>query len=74
MPLEVRKNDLEVYEPVTDPNGPAMTWVRANPLHNRSKLISNFSHLSSHHIKMLQLIKLKFKYLYSAGVTLCTTL
>lgn len=29
MPLEVRKNDLEVYEPVTDPNGPAMTWVRA---------------------------------------------
>eukprot|EP00066_Takifugu_rubripes_P004399 XP_003967747.1 PREDICTED: acid trehalase-like protein 1 isoform X2 [Takifugu rubripes] len=26
MPLEVRKNDLEVYEPVTDPNGPAMTW------------------------------------------------
>lgn len=71
MPLEVRKNDLEVYEPVTDPNGPAMTWVRANPLHNRSKLISSFSHLSSHHIKRLQLIKLKFKYLYSAGATLC---
>lgn len=36
MPLEVRKNDLEVYEPVTDPNGPAMTWVRAN--------FSHFSH------------------------------
>lgn len=71
MPLEVRKNDLEVYEPVTDPNGPAMTWVRANPLHNTSKLISSFSHLSSHHIKRLQLIKLKFKYLYSAGATLC---
>lgn len=36
MPLEVRKNDLEVYEPVTDPNGPAMTWVRGGPLHSRS--------------------------------------
>uniref|UniRef100_A0A3Q2CXS6 Protein-glucosylgalactosylhydroxylysine glucosidase n=1 Tax=Cyprinodon variegatus TaxID=28743 RepID=A0A3Q2CXS6_CYPVA len=23
----VRRNDLEAYEPVTDPNGPAMTWV-----------------------------------------------
>lgn len=29
MTPEVRKNDLEVYEPLTDPNGPAMTWVRA---------------------------------------------
>ncbi|KAM4573993.1 protein-glucosylgalactosylhydroxylysine glucosidase isoform 2-T2 [Odontesthes bonariensis] len=26
MPPEVRRNDLEAYEPVTDPNGPAMTW------------------------------------------------
>lgn len=26
MSLEVRKNDLEAYEPVTDPHGPAMTW------------------------------------------------
>lgn len=26
MSQEVRRNDLEVYEPVTDPNGPAMTW------------------------------------------------
>ncbi|XP_034542522.1 protein-glucosylgalactosylhydroxylysine glucosidase [Notolabrus celidotus] len=26
MTPEVRKNDLEVYEPVTDPDGPAMTW------------------------------------------------
>ncbi|NWX13335.1 PGGHG glucosidase, partial [Aegotheles bennettii] len=26
MSPEVRRNDLEVYEPVTDPNGPAMTW------------------------------------------------
>ncbi|XP_042268918.1 protein-glucosylgalactosylhydroxylysine glucosidase [Thunnus maccoyii] len=26
MSPEVRKNDLEVYEPVTDPQGPAMTW------------------------------------------------
>lgn len=39
MPLEVRKNDLEVYEPVTDPNGPAMTWVRASLLHSRSLFI-----------------------------------
>lgn len=38
MPLEVRKNDLEVYEPVTDPNGPAMTWVRAGRLHTTSYL------------------------------------
>ncbi|XP_056138113.1 protein-glucosylgalactosylhydroxylysine glucosidase [Lampris incognitus] len=26
MPPEVRRNDLEAYEPVTDPYGPAMTW------------------------------------------------
>ncbi|XP_047189446.1 protein-glucosylgalactosylhydroxylysine glucosidase isoform X1 [Scophthalmus maximus] len=26
MSLEVRRNDLEAYEPVTDPQGPAMTW------------------------------------------------
>uniref|UniRef100_A0A3B5N0B3 Protein-glucosylgalactosylhydroxylysine glucosidase n=1 Tax=Xiphophorus couchianus TaxID=32473 RepID=A0A3B5N0B3_9TELE len=26
MPPEVRRTDLEAYEPVTDPNGPAMTW------------------------------------------------
>ncbi|KAM6937392.1 protein-glucosylgalactosylhydroxylysine glucosidase [Xenentodon cancila] len=26
MSPQVRKNDLEAYEPVTDPNGPAMTW------------------------------------------------
>ncbi|XP_061577620.1 protein-glucosylgalactosylhydroxylysine glucosidase [Cololabis saira] len=26
MTPQVRKNDLEAYEPVTDPNGPAMTW------------------------------------------------
>ncbi|XP_074533176.1 protein-glucosylgalactosylhydroxylysine glucosidase [Halichoeres trimaculatus] len=26
MSPEVRKNDLEAYEPVTDPRGPAMTW------------------------------------------------
>ncbi|XP_072574425.1 protein-glucosylgalactosylhydroxylysine glucosidase isoform X1 [Paramormyrops kingsleyae] len=26
MTPEVRRNDLDVYEPVTDPNGPAMTW------------------------------------------------
>ncbi|KAI1895646.1 hypothetical protein AGOR_G00108370 [Albula goreensis] len=26
MPTEVRKNDLEFYEAVTDPRGPAMTW------------------------------------------------
>ncbi|XP_069480190.1 protein-glucosylgalactosylhydroxylysine glucosidase isoform X2 [Ambystoma mexicanum] len=26
MSPEVRKNDLELYEPVTDPEGPAMTW------------------------------------------------
>ncbi|XP_069037660.1 protein-glucosylgalactosylhydroxylysine glucosidase isoform X2 [Lepisosteus oculatus] len=26
MSPEVRRNDLEVYEPVTDPQGPAMTW------------------------------------------------
>lgn len=25
---EVRRNDLETYEAVTDPRGPAMTWVR----------------------------------------------
>lgn len=28
MTPEIRRNDLEAYEPVTDPNGPAMTWVR----------------------------------------------
>ena len=27
MSSQIRKNDLEAYEPVTDPNGPAMTWV-----------------------------------------------
>uniref|UniRef100_A0A8C4EYQ0 Protein-glucosylgalactosylhydroxylysine glucosidase n=1 Tax=Dicentrarchus labrax TaxID=13489 RepID=A0A8C4EYQ0_DICLA len=26
MTPEVRRNDLEAYEPVTDPQGPAMTW------------------------------------------------
>uniref|UniRef100_A0A8D2IL37 Protein-glucosylgalactosylhydroxylysine glucosidase n=2 Tax=Varanus komodoensis TaxID=61221 RepID=A0A8D2IL37_VARKO len=26
MDPEVRRNDLELYEPVTDPQGPAMTW------------------------------------------------
>uniref|UniRef100_A0A670HNX9 Protein-glucosylgalactosylhydroxylysine glucosidase n=1 Tax=Podarcis muralis TaxID=64176 RepID=A0A670HNX9_PODMU len=26
MDPEVRRNDLEMYEPVTDPQGPAMTW------------------------------------------------
>ncbi|XP_029009026.1 protein-glucosylgalactosylhydroxylysine glucosidase [Betta splendens] len=26
MSQEVRRNDLQLYEPVTDPNGPAMTW------------------------------------------------
>ncbi|XP_037538885.1 protein-glucosylgalactosylhydroxylysine glucosidase [Nematolebias whitei] len=26
MSAEVRRNDLEAYEPVTDPKGPAMTW------------------------------------------------
>lgn len=43
MPREVRKNDLEVYEPVTDPDGPAMTWVRANQLRKRSTLFLHFS-------------------------------
>lgn len=28
MTPEVRRNDLEAYEPITDPQGPAMTWVR----------------------------------------------
>lgn len=28
MSVEIRRNDLEAYEPVTDPQGPAMTWVR----------------------------------------------
>uniref|UniRef100_A0A3Q2CXJ3 Protein-glucosylgalactosylhydroxylysine glucosidase n=1 Tax=Cyprinodon variegatus TaxID=28743 RepID=A0A3Q2CXJ3_CYPVA len=28
----VRRNDLEAYEPVTDPNGPAMTWVQKERL------------------------------------------
>lgn len=27
MSQEVRRNDLQMYEPVTDPHGPAMTWV-----------------------------------------------
>ncbi|KAM3609247.1 uncharacterized protein V6R79_011816 [Siganus canaliculatus] len=26
MSPEIRRNDLEAYEPVTDPHGPAMTW------------------------------------------------
>ncbi|TNN87016.1 Acid trehalase-like protein 1 [Liparis tanakae] len=26
MSEKIRRNDLEAYEPVTDPNGPAMTW------------------------------------------------
>ncbi|XP_029953161.1 protein-glucosylgalactosylhydroxylysine glucosidase [Salarias fasciatus] len=26
MSADVRRNDLEAYEPVTDPDGPAMTW------------------------------------------------
>ena len=26
MPDEVRRNDLELYEPITIPEGPAMTW------------------------------------------------
>ncbi|KAF3854906.1 hypothetical protein F7725_022961 [Dissostichus mawsoni] len=26
MSPEIRRNDLEAYEPVTDPDGPAMTW------------------------------------------------
>lgn len=30
MSPEVRRNDLAAYEPVTDPSGPAMTWVRHN--------------------------------------------
>lgn len=29
MEPEVRRNDLEIYEPVTDPQGPAMTWVKS---------------------------------------------
>lgn len=33
MTPEVRRNDLETYEAVTDPRGPAMTWVRK---HSRS--------------------------------------
>lgn len=27
MSQEVRRNDLQIYEPITDPQGPAMTWV-----------------------------------------------
>ena len=27
MSSEVRRNDLEMYEPVTELHGPAMTWV-----------------------------------------------
>ncbi|XP_059096648.1 protein-glucosylgalactosylhydroxylysine glucosidase-like [Tigriopus californicus] len=26
MPEDVRRNDLELYEPITNPDGPAMTW------------------------------------------------
>lgn len=26
MPEDVRRNDLELYEPITNPEGPAMTW------------------------------------------------
>lgn len=26
MPEDVRRNDLETYERLTDPGGPAMTW------------------------------------------------
>lgn len=33
MSTEIRRNDLEAYEPVTDPNGPAMTWVRDVAVH-----------------------------------------
>ena len=28
MSSDIRRNDLEMYEPVTELNGPAMTWVR----------------------------------------------
>lgn len=28
MSSEVRRNDLEMYEPITEMDGPAMTWVR----------------------------------------------
>ncbi len=27
MPPQIRLNDLNYYEPLTDPNGPAMTWA-----------------------------------------------
>lgn len=37
MSPEVRRNDLEIYEPVTDPRGPAMTWVRRHWQVLRSK-------------------------------------
>lgn len=33
MSPEIRRNDLEAYELVTDPNGPAMTWVRHSMLY-----------------------------------------
>lgn len=26
MPDDVKRNDLELYEPITNPDGPAMTW------------------------------------------------
>ena len=26
MPADVRRNDLEIYEDITNPDGPAMTW------------------------------------------------
>lgn len=29
MSADVRRNDLEMYEPVTALDGPAMTWVRS---------------------------------------------
>lgn len=36
---EVRRNDLVMYEPVTELSGPAMTWVRgAHPQHGPSYL------------------------------------
>lgn len=37
MSPEVRRNDLEVYEAVTDPRGPAMTWVRHSMLSGQDK-------------------------------------
>lgn len=37
MSPEIRRNDLEAYEPVTDPHGPAMTWVGHGLLYARHK-------------------------------------